>query len=170
MSHNPGKPKPYALRYEARVRSGGKKVHLGSLATAEEAALCVVAIAGPRPGGACVRRRSGRQQARARRRAGAQGPGYADRRSPQGGGCGPAHAPPPTHTSSKEEELAPPMPPGAFFKEEERSMPPDAVVKEDWRRSALRADRRGKKALIWRSFRRKTTDTTKHTRRLWLAG
>ena len=33
----PGKPKPY----QARVTRGGKKVHLGSFATAEEAALCV---------------------------------------------------------------------------------------------------------------------------------
>ena len=33
----PGRPKPY----EARVRRGGKKVSLGSFATAEEAALCV---------------------------------------------------------------------------------------------------------------------------------
>eukprot|EP00964_Phaeocystis_antarctica_P032215 scaffold18257_cov68-Phaeocystis_antarctica.AAC.1 len=32
----PGRPKPY----EARVRRGGKKVSLGSFATAEEAALC----------------------------------------------------------------------------------------------------------------------------------
>ena len=33
----PGQPKPY----ETRVRRGGKQVHLGSFATAEEAALCV---------------------------------------------------------------------------------------------------------------------------------
>ena len=33
----PGKPKPY----QAQVKRGGKKVHLGSFATAEEAALCV---------------------------------------------------------------------------------------------------------------------------------
>ena len=32
-----GLPKPY----QARVQRGGKKVHLGSFATAEEAALCV---------------------------------------------------------------------------------------------------------------------------------
>ena len=35
--HHPGKPKPY----QARVRRGGNTVHLGSFATAEEAALCV---------------------------------------------------------------------------------------------------------------------------------
>merc|ERR1740139_1031710 len=34
---NPGTPKPY----QARVSHGGKMVHLGSFATAEEAALCV---------------------------------------------------------------------------------------------------------------------------------
>eukprot|EP00964_Phaeocystis_antarctica_P051802 scaffold30250_cov50-Phaeocystis_antarctica.AAC.2 len=34
---HPGKPKPY----KAEVRRGGKQVHLGSFATAEEAALCV---------------------------------------------------------------------------------------------------------------------------------
>jgi len=33
----PGQPKPY----QARVVRGGKKVHLGSFATAEEAALCI---------------------------------------------------------------------------------------------------------------------------------
>ena len=33
----PGYPKPY----QARVRRGGKEVHLGSFATAEEAALCI---------------------------------------------------------------------------------------------------------------------------------
>eukprot|EP00964_Phaeocystis_antarctica_P108084 scaffold72730_cov58-Phaeocystis_antarctica.AAC.3 len=36
VSHQPGKPRPY----QARVRRGGKDVHLGSFATAEEAALC----------------------------------------------------------------------------------------------------------------------------------
>ena len=35
--NNPGKPKPY----QAQVSRGGKDVHLGSFATAEEAALCV---------------------------------------------------------------------------------------------------------------------------------
>ena len=34
---NPGQPKPY----HAKVRRGGKMVHLGSFVTAEEAALCV---------------------------------------------------------------------------------------------------------------------------------
>jgi len=35
--NNPGKPKPY----QAQVTRGGKSVHLGTFATAEEAALCV---------------------------------------------------------------------------------------------------------------------------------
>ena len=38
VNHNhPGQPKPYAVQ----VRRGGKQVHLGTFATAEEAALCV---------------------------------------------------------------------------------------------------------------------------------
>ena len=37
--HKPGTPKPYQAR---QVNRGGKKVTLGSFATAEEAALCVV--------------------------------------------------------------------------------------------------------------------------------
>ena len=37
VRHHPGRPNPY----EAQVRRGGKKVCLGSFATAEEAALCV---------------------------------------------------------------------------------------------------------------------------------
>ena len=35
--NNPGKPKPY----QAKVKRGGKDVHLGSFVTAKEAALCV---------------------------------------------------------------------------------------------------------------------------------
>ena len=34
---SPGQPRPY----QARVSRGGKQVHLGTFATAEEAALCV---------------------------------------------------------------------------------------------------------------------------------
>ena len=37
VRHQPGRSKPY----EAQVRDGGKTVHLGRFATAEEAALCV---------------------------------------------------------------------------------------------------------------------------------
>ena len=37
VAHRPGRPKPY----QAEVKRGGKTVHLGCFATAEEAALCV---------------------------------------------------------------------------------------------------------------------------------
>ena len=37
VKHHSGRPKPY----QARVWRGGKDVHLGSFATAEEAALCI---------------------------------------------------------------------------------------------------------------------------------
>ena len=37
---NPGKPKPY----KGEVTRGGNKVHLGSFATAEEAALCMAKL------------------------------------------------------------------------------------------------------------------------------
>ena len=37
VCHQPGQPKPY----QARVTNGGKTVHLGNFATAEEAALCL---------------------------------------------------------------------------------------------------------------------------------
>ena len=50
----PGRSKPY----EARVKHGGKLVHLGSFATAEEAALCVARS----PEGRKGRRRSGWHQ------------------------------------------------------------------------------------------------------------
>jgi hypothetical protein len=39
---HPGKPKPY----QAQVKRSGKDVHLGSFATAEEAALCIARSAG----------------------------------------------------------------------------------------------------------------------------
>ena len=38
--HMPGRSKPYL----ARVKRGGKQVHLGRFATAEEAALCVARL------------------------------------------------------------------------------------------------------------------------------
>ena len=50
----PGRPKPY----QAQVKSGGKAVHLGIFATAEEAALCVARS----PEGRGRWRRSGLQQ------------------------------------------------------------------------------------------------------------
>jgi hypothetical protein len=95
----PGLSKPY----QARVRRGGKMVHLGMFPTAEEAALCV----GRSPEG----------RAAAGRAAAAEGQG----------------APPavPSGASLKEEGTVPPMPPGAFVKGEGvvPSMPPDAFVK-----------------------------------------
>ena len=83
----PGQPRPY----KARVRRDGKRVHLGSFATAEEAALCV------------ARSLEGRAVA-ARAAAAAESQGM----------------PPtvPSGTSGKEERVVPPMPPDAFVKVE----------------------------------------------------
>jgi hypothetical protein len=96
----PGKPKPY---YQARVTRGGKDVHLGSFATAEEAALCVA--------------RSPEGRAAAGRAA-----------AEEGQGTFPAV---PSCASLKDEDTVPPMPPGAFVKEESvvPPMPPGAFVK-----------------------------------------
>jgi len=95
----PGQPKPFL----ARVSRGGKKVSLGSFATAEEAALCAA--------------RTPEGRAAAGRAAAAEGQG----------------APPavPSGASLKEEGTVPPMPPGAFVKEEGvvPPMPSDAFVK-----------------------------------------
>jgi predicted secreted protein len=95
----PGLFKPY----QARVKRGGKAVHLGMFATAEEAALHVA--------------RTPEGRAAARRAAATEGQG----------------APPAVSSgaSLKEEGTVPPMPPGAFVKEEGVAppMPPDAFVK-----------------------------------------
>ena len=118
--HKPGQPKPY----QAQVRRGGTTVHLGSFATAEEAALCV------------ARSPEGRAAARS---------GAAPHDERGGQGTGPAMPPgavlkeegavPPMPPGAfvKEEQVAPPMPPGAFFKEEGvvPPMPPDAIVKRE---------------------------------------
>jgi len=97
----PSQPKPY----QARVRRGGKQVHLGCFATAAEAALCVA--------------RSPEGRAAAARAAAAESQG----------------APPAMSSgaSLKEEDTVPPMPPGAFVKEEGvvPPMPPDAFVKAE---------------------------------------
>jgi len=95
-----GKPKPY----QAQVWRGGKLVHLGSFATAEEAALCIA--------------RSPEGQAAAKKAAASEN------------GSAPAM---PLGATLKEEDAVPPMPPGAFFKEEGvvPPMPPDAVVKRE---------------------------------------
>ena len=95
----PGQPKPY----KAQVWRGGKTVHLGNFATAEEAALRVA--------------RTPEGRAAAGRAAAEEGQG----------------APPavPSRASLKKEGTVPPMPPGAFVKEEGvvPPMPPDAFVK-----------------------------------------
>jgi hypothetical protein len=95
-------------------------VHLGSFATAEEAALCI------------ARTPEGREAAQ--RAAASEGQGRAPA-MPSGAVLKEEGAVPPMPPDAyvKEEEVAPPMPPGAYFKEEERSMPPDAVVKEEGR-------------------------------------
>ena len=100
LANRPGLSKPY----QAQVRRGGKKVHLGSFATAEEAALCVA--------------RSPEGQAAAGRAAAAERQGTLPAVTPG--------------ASLKVEDSVPPMPPGAFVKEEgviPPPMPPDAFVK-----------------------------------------
>eukprot|EP00964_Phaeocystis_antarctica_P023859 scaffold13345_cov64-Phaeocystis_antarctica.AAC.3 len=86
LLHKPGQPKPY----QARVSRGGKAVHLGSFATAEEAALCVA--------------RSPEGQAAAEQAAAAPTPLTSEVE-----GKGPF---------VKEEGWVPPMPPDAFVKVE----------------------------------------------------
>ena len=127
--NNPGQSKPY----QARVRRGGKKVRLGTFATAEEAALCIARS----PEG----RAAAAEQAAAERAAPAPQPPASE----EGQGTAPAMPPgavlkeegavPPMPPGAfvKEEQVAPPMPPGAFFKEEGvvPPMPPDAVVKRE---------------------------------------
>ena len=83
---NPGRLKPY----QANVWRGGKQVHLGSFATAEEAALCVA--------------RTPEGQAAAQKAAAATPPLTSEEE-----GKGPF---------VKEEGMVPPMPPDAFVKVE----------------------------------------------------
>ena len=83
---NPGYPKPY----QAKVRRGGREVHLGSFATAEEAAMCVA--------------RSPEGQVAAQKAAAATRPLTSEEE-----GKGPF---------VKEEGTVPPMPPDAFVKVE----------------------------------------------------
>ena len=94
----PGQPKPY----QAQVWRGGKNVHLGAFATAEEAALCVA--------------RSPEGKAAAERAAAAPLTSQAEVKD----------EPPamPSGAYVKEEEMAPPMPPDAYVKVE-------FVVKEE---------------------------------------
>jgi hypothetical protein len=97
--NKPGLSKPY----KAQMRRGGKLVHLGYFATAEEAALCVA--------------RTPEGRAAAARAAAAESQGTL-----------PAV---PSGASLKKEGTVPPMPAGAFVKDEgvSPSMPPDAFVK-----------------------------------------
>ena len=96
----PGQPKPY----RAQLKRGGKLAHLGSFATAEEAALCIA--------------RSPEGQAAVARAAAAERQGTPP-------------AAPSGASLIKEEGTVPPMPPGAFVKEEGvvPPMPSDAFVK-----------------------------------------
>ena len=114
--NNPGKPKPY----QARVSRGDKQVHLGSFATAEEAALCV---ARSPEGRAAAERAAASEEGQGAATAMPSGPTLKEE----------GEVPPmPLGAVVKEEEVATPTPPGAFFKEENVSpMPPDAVVKQE---------------------------------------
>ena len=114
VGYNPVPSKPY----QARVRRGGKQVHLGSFATAEEAALCVA--------------RTPEGQAAAAEQAAAERVAPAPQPPASEDGQGTGRAMPPG-ALVKEEQVAPPMPPGAFFKEEGvmPPMPPDAIVKRE---------------------------------------
>ena len=103
--NNPGLPKPY----NAQVRRGGKQVHLGSFATAEEAALCVA--------------RSPEGRAAAKRAA-----STAPLKKSAKGSTKPCPAMPASRANLKEACPAQLMPPGAFVNEEEMvpPMPPGA--------------------------------------------
>ena len=94
-------------------------VHLGSFATAEEAALCI------------ARSPEGQEAAR---KAAASEQGNAPA-VPPGATLKEEGAVPPMPPGAfvKEEQMAPPMPPGVFFKEEGvvPPMPPDVVVKRE---------------------------------------
>ena len=99
----PGQHKPY----QARVWCGGKQVHLGCFATAEEAALCVA--------------RSPEGKAAVQRAAVAESLAVPSGTSLKEEGTVP---PLPPGTFVKEEGVVPPMPPDAFVKVE-------VVVKEE---------------------------------------
>ena len=107
------------LCYRAQVKRGGKQVHLGSFATAKEAALCI------------ARSPEGREAAQ---KAAASEEGNAPA-MPPGATLKEEGAVPPMPPGAfiKEEQVPPHMPPGAFVKEEGvvPPMPPDAVVKRE---------------------------------------
>ena len=116
VNYNPqaSRSKPYL----AHVKRGGKRVHLGYFATAEEAALRVARS----PEGVAA----AAEHAAAERAAPAPQPAASE----EGQGTAPAIPP---DAVLKEEGAVPPMPPGAFVKEEQvvPPMPPDAFVKEE---------------------------------------
>ena len=100
------KPKPY----DAQVTRGGRSVHLGYFATAEEAALCIARS----PEGRKAVERSAPPPRRSEE---------------EGQGTAPAM---PSRAVLKVESTVPPMPPGAFVKEEVFPlMPPGAFFKEE---------------------------------------
>ena len=112
---HPGQAKPY----RAQVSRGGTMVHLGSFATAEEAALC---IARSPEGQAAARKAAASEQGNA--------PAMQSGAMLKEEGAVPRMPP---GAFVKEEQVAPPVPPGAFFKEEGvvPPIPPDAVVKRE---------------------------------------
>ena len=107
--------------YQAKVRRGGKEVHLGRFATAEETALCVA--------------RSPEGRAAAERAAASEGGQGTGRAMPPGAVLKEEGAVPPMPPGAfvKEEQVVPPLLPGAFVKEEGvvPPMPPDAIVKRE---------------------------------------
>ena len=115
--NKPVQPKPY----QAKVRRGGKEVHLGRFATAEETALCVA--------------RSPEGRAAAERAAASEGGQGTGRAMPPGAVLKEEGAVPPMPPGAfvKEEQVVPPLLPGAFVKEEGvvPPMPPDAIVKRE---------------------------------------
>ena len=106
----PGQPKPY----QAKVRRGGKKVSLGCLATAEEAALCVARS----PEGQEAAKRAASQLSEE------EGKGTVPPMPP---GAFVKEEDVPAAAVVKEEGAVPPMPPDAFVVKTE------AIVKEEGR-------------------------------------
>ena len=114
---------------------GGKQVHLGSFATAEEAALCVARSPEVLASAAAAKRAAASEEGQ-----GAGGPTMPSTEIVKKDGTVP---PMPPGAFVKDEEVAPPMPPGAYFKEEEMVPPTpldeaieqelEVVVKEEER-------------------------------------
>ena len=120
LSH-PGKPKPY----KAQVKRSGKDVHLGTFATAEEAALCVARS----PEGRAAAKRAAPQVSEE------EGKGTVPPMPP---GAFVKEEDVPAAAVVKEEGAVPPMPPDAFVVKTE------AVVKEE-ERSGRRPKRQRRK-------------------------